>query len=197
MKKISIVFVILILISLLTTSVVFAQENDETEEESDFKWVFKVNSGLNISLQQFYIFADGPDPENPEISNELYPGDSEGLFSISLYSLFGDGHAIGFLMQFSPLYDFHYHLAYYKEFYFIDFIVPSVMATMGFNFVNGYPGFGFKGGGAITIIPNVENVQFGFQLLLSWGYGRRMGSDAYEGRYLFQMPFSLFIKVLF
>jgi hypothetical protein len=197
MKKLSIVFVILILISLLATSVAFSQENEEAEEESNFKWVLKLDIGLNFALQQFYVFADGPDPENPY--NNMRVGDSEGCLSWTLYSLFGDGHAIGFQMQFSPLYDFHYHLAYYKEFNFIDFIVPSVMATMGFNFVNGidYPGFGFKGGGAITIIPNIEYLQIGFQLLLSWGYGRRSGSDSYEGRYLFQMPFSLFIKYLF
>ncbi len=200
MKKFCVLLLIFIIISLFFTSVVYSQEEDNSDDESDiFNWAFQIDVGLDFSLVNFIKFNDPYDPEYPDdnYSGELWPGDSEMSISFTIYTYLKDGHGFGFQLQIPPLFDIYYHLYYIKEFYILDFIIPHVTGTIGFNIVNGYPGFGFKAGGGVSFVPNLDFIRLGFQLMFSWGYGRAMGSPAYEGQYIMLMPFTLYIKYLF
>jgi hypothetical protein len=82
-----------------------------------------------------------------------------------------EGGGFGFQIGVLPPYDFHYHLAYYREFEVTDRIAPGFIVTGGFGFSNGKPGFGAKIGGHLSIIL-AEDVRIGAQFFIAYAFGK-------------------------
>jgi hypothetical protein len=186
MKKISIVFIILI-ISLFTASMVYSQ--DDTDELLS-SWAIQVNFGGD-----FTAFTGGNfDPESLQALESHLTG------SITVYSLFENG-GIGFEFGILPLYDICFHLVFFKQFPVNEYIAPTIIASAGVNYVDytflfndAYPGFGAKVGGLLYFSPT-ETFGLGVQLMAAFSYGRKFEAPGIiEHKFLIHVPLSVFVR---
>lgn len=123
----------------------------------------RIGNGVNLPLVV---------PRNQDEESITYlAGDFIYTADFGIYYIFENSGSLGLDTTFSLALDIHIHLAYQYEFKINDYLMPGLVATAGFSFVEGVAGFGFGGGGQLSF--KIYNyTKLGIRALLTFSFAR-------------------------